>query len=163
MVRRFGPLIRENVMTLASFLTVILYFASCSQAPIEARRDGIPIQNLSINLPIPSPEEFIAVNDCESLSLRCLILHDEQHSNIVRHVDVALETKAFSERNLRSLFALMSKTHPDAIFLVVIAKTLDPLPARAKRESGSGTATSGDPTNIETYDQYIAQYYRRDG
>lgn len=74
-----------------------------------------------------------------------------------RAIEVLLDKKAFSEKNLRALFSLVSRRFPDAELLDVWVHTsLDQAPTPEERDEGG---TSGEPNKI-TKGYFWAVYFR---
>ena len=101
--------------------------------------------------------------DCGLMNFRYLISHDHQTSSVVRHIEVFLEDRAFSEVRLKILFSRLSKEYADAKFLVIIVKTnWNQIPFKLKSHNCPGVGSSGGSSNVEKFEYHKASYYRRD-
>ncbi len=169
-----GQLVLTFVWT-PIFVSLVLVISGCSTTDEprlagEANQDPAqnsqpPLRREAKQTPRQNSQPLKTENDCAGMPFRCLVAYDAQHSSVVRHVEVVLEQRAFSEHNLKLLFKQLSKKYADSIFLVIIVNTRlgNNLPPSFELDSSPGTGTSGNSSNIEEYTHYIAKYYRRDG
>lgn len=95
---------------------------------------------------------------CTTFNFRYLQTQNVMYSPVVRHIEVFLDEKAFSEGNLQSLFAYISKQNPDPIHLTVVVKTNWAQLDLASDCPGQGV--SGQPSDPHEYDYLQATYYR---
>jgi len=98
---------------------------------------------------------------CTKFDFRWLELENVLYSEKVRHIEVFLDERAFSEENLRTLFAFLSKKnpHPQHITAVVYTNWQQlPLPS----PDCPGWGMSNMPEKPDRYDYLQAIYYRRE-
>ncbi|MEP6847315.1 MAG: hypothetical protein ABI999_00550 [Acidobacteriota bacterium] len=81
------------------------------------------------------------------------------YTSIVRHIEIFLDEKAFSETNLKKLFEYLSKQNPDPVHLTVVVKTNWAQLPMASDCPGYGV--SEQPPDPHEYDYLQATYYRR--
>jgi hypothetical protein len=85
-----------------------------------------------------------------------LIVADEQRSSVVRHVEVFLDEKAFSEENLKKLFAHLSPKYPATRLIIEVFTDWNQLPLPS---DCPGAGTSNMPDRPDLYDYHQAIYY----
>lgn len=103
---------------------------------------------------------FAPKKDCVTIDFHYLIIENEQRTSTVRHIEVFLDEKAFSEENLKTLFTYLSNKHPETKILVVVVKTnwrQLPLPSDCP-----GIGRSNQPARPDEYDYHQATYYRNE-
>jgi hypothetical protein len=109
-----------------------------------------------------SRQALVAPNnhpDCVSMDFRFIELKDLAYStSTLKHVEVFLDEKSFSEENLKLLLDYLSKEHAAWKYLVVEVKTnwaqIQPF------SDCPGTGTSNMPEPPDKYDYYQAVMYR---
>jgi len=98
---------------------------------------------------------------CKPFDFHWLELENEQYTSSIRHIEVFMDEKAFSEANLRALFEYLSKANPQPEGLTVVVHTdwsqfQNPSP----NCSGWGMSESSE---VPRYDHLQAIYWRRPG
>ncbi len=98
-------------------------------------------------------------DECVTFKFRYLETQNVLYSSTTRHIEIFLDEKAFSEENLITLFAYISKKNPEPQHLTVIVHTnwaqLD-FPSDCP-----GSGASNMPDRPDEYDYLQAIYYRR--
>jgi hypothetical protein len=98
-------------------------------------------------------------NECVTFKFHYLETENVLYTPVVRHIEIFLDEKAFSEENLKTLFAYISKKNPEPQHLTVIVHTNW---AQLNFPSDCpGTGTSNMPARPDEYDYLQAIYYRR--
>ena len=98
-------------------------------------------------------------SDCVSFNFRFIELENYSfHTSTLKHVEVFLDEKAFSEENLRTLLGYLSTKHSSWKYLVVIVNTN--WAQLGTFSNCLGTGISGTPDRPDEYDYYKAVMYR---
>lgn len=100
------------------------------------------------------------VDKCKMLGFRYLVISNELLSPNSRHIEIFLDEKAFSEKNLKILFTHFGTWYPEPYRITINVKTdwsqiQLPLPPECPALSDSGTGNDS-PSNF-----FEAVYYRR--
>ena len=140
------------------FITLLLVFVciACGQVTTEMATE--------------EPNKVVAqtsvaqkqTEDCVRFKFHWLEIHNVLYTPVVRNIEIFFDEKAFSEENLKTLFAYLSEKNPDPKHLTVVVYTnwaqLDfPSPGCP----GIGISEQPDPP--DKYDYHRAIYYRREG
>lgn len=125
---------------------------------------GQTSQSAPSPIPTPSPkaERTPMTLDCPGINFKYQIAGNDMWSSKVRHIWLYLEPAAFNEKNLRSLFACVSKANPEPVHLTVELNTdWSRLPDLTSTEPGSGCGECQEDPH--KYDFLQALYFRREG
>ena len=107
-----------------------------------------------------TPDSLVRKNNDECVTFKFHYLETQNvlYSSQVRHIEIFLDEKAFSEENLKTLFEYISKKNPEPQHLIVEVNTnwaqLD-FPSDCP-----GTGSSNMPTRPDEYDYLQAIYHR---
>jgi hypothetical protein len=102
----------------------------------------------------------VSIQKCVTFDFRYLVLENELRSPTVRHIEIFLDDRAFSETNLKTLFEYLSKTNPDPKLLTIqVYSNWEQVPIPS---DCPGTGRSNMPDKPDKYDYYQAIYYRND-
>jgi len=111
--------------------------------------------------PTPKVERTPMTLDCPGLNFTYQIAGNDMWSEKIRHIYLYLEPKAFNQKNLRQLFACVSKANPDPVNLIAELNTdWSRLPDPSSTEPGSGCG--GCKEDPHKYDFLQAKYVRRE-
>ena len=109
-----------------------------------------------------SAQTFVAkkqTKNCTTFRFYWLEIENVLYSPIVRHIEIFLDEKAFSEENLKTLFAYLSEKNPEPKHLTVVVHT------NWKQlwfpSDCPPTAISEQPDPPDKYDYLQATYHRR--
>lgn len=127
----------------------------------EAKGDCLPED---FNKPVIQPIERKAKDDCVTIDFHYLIVGDAQYTPISRQLHVFLDEKAFSEKNLKTLFNYLAQEYyPGKKRLTISVSTnwnqFYLPPACGSRGIGAGDA-SNDADEPETFEYHKAEYFR---
>lgn len=137
---------------------LVIYFSlfvciACGQVVTKITADEpskIPIQNSVVQKD---------KKDCVTFKFRYLEIENVLYTPGVRHIEIFLDEKAFSEENLKTLFEYISEKNPEPQHLTAIVHTnwtqLD-FPSDCP-----GSGMSNMPARPDEYDYYQATYHRR--
>lgn len=132
-------------------IILLLLFGSVANGQ-SAKKDSVKIQDktsLSQN----------DKNDCFKFKFHYLELENVLYTSVVRHIEIFLDEKAFSEENLKTLFIYLSKKNPEPVHLTVVVHTNW---AQIWYPSDCPpVAISEQPVRPDEYDYLQATYYRR--
>lgn len=102
-----------------------------------------------------SPTKF-----CKQFKFHWLELENEKYSEAIRHIEVFMDEKAFSEANLRELFDFLSKSNPDPEGLTIVVHT-DWSQFSEPSPNCPGTGCGECSSKVDPYDHLQAIYWRR--
>src|SRR5688572_27733210 len=107
---------------------------------------------VSSNASSHSVEALFACNDstddCVSFDFRWLEFQNVLFSKAVRHIEIFMDERAFSEKNLRALFVYLSKKNPKPGMLTISVRTSW---AQLEPYSDCGDAISGEPDKPDRF------------
>ncbi len=132
----------------------IFVFISCSTHRSDTGATQAQVQ------PAPVPVETPPQPICPKVNFYFFQTQNLMYSSKVRHIELYMEPKAFTEKNLRSLFACISSANPEPIHLTAKLETDW---SRVHIPDGrSGSGASNMPSDPHEYDFLQATYYRRE-
>lgn len=142
-------MLRTSATCLALFLS-IAFESSFTSKKVNATTSNCSQASSSSIEPSPT---------CVSFNFRFIELENyAYHTETLKHVEVFLDEKAFSEENLKELLAYLSTKHSAWKYLVVVVHTnwaqLDPF------STCPGTGISNMPARPDEYDYFQAVMYR---
>lgn len=100
-----------------------------------------------------------SVKDCVTFKFHYLEIENVLYSPVVRHIEIFLDEKAFSEENLKTLFAYLSEKNPEPKHLTVVVHTN--WAQLGYPSDCPGIGLSNQPARPDEYDYLQATYYRR--
>ncbi len=96
--------------------------------------------------------------DCADINFHYLITSDAQDTSVSRSVEVFLDNAAFSEKNLKILFAHLAKRYSRTkILIITVVTNWEQLPLPADCRSAGISDLSTKPENFEYHE---ARYFR---
>jgi len=148
----------KPVIFLVSFFLLFICLA-CAQIVSNTENKAYLKENTQTTLSEKKTE------DCVTMKFRYLITQDYKSTPNTRHIEVFLDEKAFTEKNLKTLFNYLSDKNPEPNNspnrnnLIVIVNTdwrqlefPTDCPPIGISETGAGT---------DTYHYHFARFYRR--
>jgi hypothetical protein len=98
--------------------------------------------------------------DCRTMGFHYLVLENSQWTSTVRRIEVFLDEKAFSEKNLSELFGYLSDNNPEPKHLTIVVHTnWNQLPYPSDCPPYGLT---NQPSKPDEYDYHQAIFYRRE-
>ncbi|MGH9818979.1 MAG: hypothetical protein ACRD43_02320, partial [Pyrinomonadaceae bacterium] len=135
-----------------AFGILVFISYSTSRSDDSATHAQIKASTAPVELP-PQPS-------CPNVDFSFFQTQNVMYSSKVRHVELYMEPKAFTEKNLRSLFACISAANPEPIHLTAVLETDW---SRVHIPDGSpGYGASNMPPDPHEYDFLQSTYYRRE-
>ena len=142
-------------MRLILLLPFLFITACVSQTQHPVQPFPTPTPSASAEYPSGPPPQ----PNCPEVRAEFLVTQNELYTEKVRHLEVYLTPTAFSESNLRLLFACLSKDNPEPPHLTAEVETDW---SRVHIPNGMpGTGASNMPPDPHEYDFLKAIYYRR--
>ncbi len=109
---------------------------------------------------VPTPAEMPPQPNCPNVDFNFFQTENAMYSSKVRHLEVYMDPKAFTEKNLRLLFACLSAANPEPIHLTAELETDWSRVHLPSDRPGSGA--SNMPPDPHEYDFLQAIYFRRE-
>jgi hypothetical protein len=98
-------------------------------------------------------------DECLPVKFHYLIVENELYSPTMRHMEIFLDEKAFSEENLKILFEYLSVKNPKPVNLTISVKTN--WAQLSLIYDCPPTIVSGKPDSQDKYDYHQAVFFRR--
>jgi len=112
------------------------------------------------NVAAQTPVVQKQTEDCVRFKFHYLETENALYSPVVRHIEIFLDEKAFSEENLKTLFEYLSEKNPEPKHLTVVVHTN--WAQLGFPSDCPGIGMSNMPARPDEYDYHQAIYYRRE-
>lgn len=100
-------------------------------------------------------------NDCLTMDFRYLVISVARYTPVSQRVDVFLDDKAFSEKNLKTLFTHLAKRYSGTKILIIIVSTnWKQLPLSSDCPPRGLSDTSSEAP--EEFEYHQAEYFRNE-
>ena len=113
-------------------------------------------------MPPPPPERpgGVGVEECKTFQFRYIVTENVLYTPQLRHIEVFLDERSFSEGNLKELFMHLSKQFPEPGDLTIVVNTNWQQLPNSSDCPGIGMTNTG--MKWKDFDHHGAIFYRRD-